>query len=104
NTPVFSMKTKLEKSTFVIRSKETVDEPHSMSANPVATASNRLWVSTGTHAIVSLASSCSSREWTTNFAEIDRITVRLPLYIHEGKRLCVSSVRELYNLGFANLL
>src|SRR5215471_3946908 len=38
------------------------------------------------------------------FAELDRVTVRLPLRIHKGKGLCVSSVCELYNLGFADLL
>src|SRR5271165_4209080 len=60
-TPVLSAKIMLEKSTILMRDKETEDDPHSMSAEPSMIASNRERALTGTHLIArdGRASSCS---------------------------------------------
>ena len=65
-TPVNSTKTRLEKSISFMRLSVTVEEPHSMSALPVATAEKRVSTVTGTHSILSSGNlNCSWIDFTT---------------------------------------
>jgi hypothetical protein len=59
-TPVLSAKIMLEKSTILMRDKETEVDPHSISAEPSMIVSNRERVSTSTH-LIARDGSASSR-------------------------------------------